>query len=98
MARGLEFQIQEVEGMYYKYSENKGTDQLRGHRAADLRLCFSPKQKHVFFMKHKVIDVLINGEALAASTGTSLVLMVSKINHKKSFSVFIHSKMLEKNK
>ena len=26
--------------MYYPSSENKGADQLRGHREADLRLCF----------------------------------------------------------
>ena len=26
--------------MYYLCSENKGADQLRGYRAADLRLCF----------------------------------------------------------
>ena len=26
--------------MYYPCSENKGADQLHGHREADLRLCF----------------------------------------------------------
>ena len=26
--------------LYYPISENKGADQLRGYRAADLRLCF----------------------------------------------------------
>ena len=26
--------------MYYQCSENKGADQLRGYREADLRLCF----------------------------------------------------------
>ena len=40
MARGLKFRIQKVEGLYYPCSENKGADQLRGHREADLRLCF----------------------------------------------------------
>ena len=29
-----------MEGLYYPYSENKGADQLRGYREADLRLCF----------------------------------------------------------
>ena len=29
-----------MEGLYYLSSENKGADQLRGHREADLRLCF----------------------------------------------------------
>ena len=40
MARGLKFQIKVVEGLYYPYCENKGADQLRGYREADLRLCF----------------------------------------------------------
>ena len=40
MARGLKFGINEREGLYYLCSENKGTDQLRGYREADLRLCF----------------------------------------------------------
>ena len=40
MARGLKFRIEEVEGLYYLCSENKGADQLRGYREADLRLCF----------------------------------------------------------
>ena len=29
-----------MEGLYYLCSENKGADQLRGYREADLRLCF----------------------------------------------------------
>ena len=40
MARGLKFRIWEDEGLYYPCSKNKGADQMRGHRAADLRLCF----------------------------------------------------------
>ena len=38
MARGLKFR--KVEGLHYLCSENKGADQLRGYREADLRLCF----------------------------------------------------------
>ena len=34
--------------MYYQYSENKGADQLRGYREADLRLCFRICKKPVF--------------------------------------------------
>ena len=30
------------------YSENKGADQLRGYREADLRLCFGICEKPVF--------------------------------------------------
>ena len=40
MARGLKFRIRKVEGLYYLCSKNKGANQLRGHREADLRLCF----------------------------------------------------------
>ena len=36
MARGLRFQIKEVEGMYYLCSENKDADQLPCYRTADL--------------------------------------------------------------
>ena len=48
MARGLEFRIYDVEGFYYLCSENKGADQLRGYREADLRLCFRICKKPVF--------------------------------------------------
>ena len=40
MARGLKVWIQKVGGLYYLCKENKGADQLRGYREADLRLCF----------------------------------------------------------
>ena len=40
MARGYKFRIQEEEELYYPCSENKGADQLRGYREADLRPCF----------------------------------------------------------
>ena len=39
-ARSMKFRIKEVEELYYPSSENKGADQLRGYRKADLRLCF----------------------------------------------------------
>ena len=48
MARGLKFQIKKVEGLYYLCSENKGADQLRGYREADLCLCFRICKKPVF--------------------------------------------------
>ena len=34
--------------MYYRCSENKGADQLRGYHEADLRLCFRICKKLVF--------------------------------------------------
>ena len=48
MARSLKFCVEEEEGLYYPCSENKGADQLRGHREADLRLCFRPSILLVF--------------------------------------------------
>ena len=39
-ARSLKFRIKVEEKLYYPSSENKGADQLRGFREADLRLCF----------------------------------------------------------
>ena len=48
MARSLKFQIKKREGLQYPCSENKGTDQLRGYREADLRLCFRICKKQVF--------------------------------------------------
>ena len=41
-ARSLKFRIfkKVEEELYYPISENKGADQLRGYRKADLRLCF----------------------------------------------------------
>ena len=35
MDKSLEFRIQEVEGLYYPCSENKGADQLRGYEGAN---------------------------------------------------------------
>ena len=37
-----------MEGLHYPYSENKGADQLRGYREADLRLYFRICKKPVF--------------------------------------------------
>ena len=39
-ARSLKFWSYIEEKLYYQSSENKGADQLRGYREADLRLCF----------------------------------------------------------
>ena len=47
-ARSLKFRIYEEEELYYPCSENKGADQLRGYRDADLRLCFRQCKLLVF--------------------------------------------------
>ena len=48
MARGLKFRVKKEEKLYYLCSENKGADQLRGYRKADLRLCFRICKSLVF--------------------------------------------------
>ena len=48
MARGLKFRILKVKGLYYLCSENKGADQLRCNREADLCLCFRMCKMLVF--------------------------------------------------
>ena len=48
IARSLKFRLNEEEGLYYPFSENKGADQLRGYREADLRLCFRQGMLLVF--------------------------------------------------
>ena len=46
--------------MYYPCSENKGADQLRGYREADLRLCFRPCKLLVFSRTGS--DIFENGQ------------------------------------
>ena len=41
MARGLKFRIKKVEILHYLCSENKGADQLRSYREADLHFVFT---------------------------------------------------------
>ena len=47
-ARYLKFWLCVEEELYYPSSENKGADQLRGYREADLRLCFRLGKNPVF--------------------------------------------------
>ena len=48
MARGSNFFIYELEGLYYLCSENKGADQLCGYHEADLHFCFRICKNPVF--------------------------------------------------
>ena len=50
MSRGMKLWIQEVEGLYYPCSQNKGADQFRGYHEADLRLFFRICKKPGFLM------------------------------------------------
>ena len=59
MARDLKFRIKEVEGLYYRCSENKDADQLRGYREADLRLCFRICKNPVFHIAAQFVPDLV---------------------------------------
>ena len=48
MARGLKFQIKEIEGLYYLCRKDKGIDQLHGYTAADQCFHFRKCKKQVF--------------------------------------------------
>ena len=67
MTRGLKFRIKKVGGLYYLYSENKGADQLRGYREADLRLCFRICKMLVFSLcgSNPVFIVNLRGKTQA---------------------------------
>ena len=47
-ARSLKFRVKVEEELFYPSSENKGADQLRGYREADLGLCFRICRLFVF--------------------------------------------------
>ena len=47
--RGLKFRLEDEEGFYYLCNEIKGTDQLCGYRATDLRLYFLTTEKRQVF-------------------------------------------------
>ena len=46
------------EGLYYLYSENKGADQLRGYREADLRLRFRICKMLIFSWRGSFIETI----------------------------------------
>ena len=52
MARGVEWDLEGRQGLYYiyLYSDYEVVEQLRRYHAADLRLCFVHMQKADFFM------------------------------------------------
>ena len=46
--------------MYYPCSENKGADQLRGYREADLRLCFRSCKLLVFSRTGSYVNLTLS--------------------------------------
>ena len=77
MTRDLKFLIQKVEGLYYPCSENKGADQLRGDREADLRLCFRIYKDPVFFMTWLILTQ-IGYEKQTPTFDTSRTFILSR--------------------
>ena len=76
MARGLKFHMQEVEGLFYLCSENKGTDQLCSYRRADLCLfvwveALRPSQQ---FFSHVGMEPPLPGHYQYFSGGKCLLL------------------------
>ena len=75
MARGLKFWIQEIEGLYYPCSENKGADQLCDYRKTDLRLCFRICKTFVLLTTLFICLVYISVNALGLNITTVKALM-----------------------
>ena len=59
-ARSLKLRIKVEEELYYPSSENKGADQLRDYREADLCLCFRKCRLLVFPWGGSYIYIYIN--------------------------------------
>ena len=59
MDRGLKFRIKKVGGLHYLSNENKGADQLRGYREADLRLCFRISDMQKGRLSHDEAHILV---------------------------------------
>ena len=59
--------------MYYPGSENKGGDQLRGYREADLRLCFRLGRLLVFPWggSYNTVKILLNARAFIINNAFS---------------------------
>ena len=62
-ARSLKFRIYVEEELYYPSSENKGADQLRGYREADLRLCFRLYRLLVFPWGGSFVEFLLTAQS-----------------------------------
>ena len=55
-------------GLYYLCSENKGADQLRGYREADLHLCFRICKKPFFSQRGLFKTYVVGGNHMLGST------------------------------
>ena len=62
--------------MYYPSSENKGADQLRGYREADLRLCFRLCRLLVFQCSGSNVCVVIGIKSMGGLT--ALLMLITR--------------------
>ena len=81
-ARSLIFWSLVEEELYYPSSENKGADQLRGYREADLRLCFRLCRLLVFPWGGSIITILpkINASLFILLSFESIIICVERAN------------------
>ena len=84
-ARSLEFRIKVEKELYYPSSENKGADQLRGYREADLRLCFRLCRLLVFPWGGSFHDVVgkycsLSSPMLSLYLNLNVILAVSRLS------------------
>ena len=81
MARGLKFQIYEVERSYCLFSENKGADQLSSYCAADLRLVFAyATSRFSHDVTHKVPSLMIT-ERFFGQFSIKTYIVGAPLNH-----------------
>ena len=64
--------------MSYLCSENKGADQLRGHREADLRLCFRICRLLVFPCGGLIDTLMSSGQCMGYGRRRRLLLKMLK--------------------
>ena len=90
MARGLNFRIYVVEGLYYPYSENKGADQLCSYCPADLRLClFSHMQKAGFLITRLILWLKVCFSDFRASTSLAMNVFETCLGQQKT-KMYVH--------
>ena len=73
--------------MYYPCSENKGADQLRGYRDADLRLCFRICKLLVFLCGGSNVSFIAISKPIKEIKAHSLK---QEPTHEKSEQIGIH--------
>ena len=85
--------------MFYPCSENKGTDQLRGNREADQRLCFRICKKPVFSRRGSFDD---SSKSLRLNRllcrRPSWSFLVTRLNLKVVYHFNVHFKLVKCNK